>query len=141
MAATEGSPAFTSVDPGACWGLDDASTERVDCSFLLPADWRLGSLVVKFYITNLTADAGDVEWAARYDLVADGDTPSASQSTLTSTAPAQNVVDVITVATITGAVKGNLLFLSAGRLGGDGDDDKAGDAGLFGVEVEYTADF
>jgi hypothetical protein len=146
-AGVQGTPAYATVGGNgryAAWALDAASSEYVVLSVVIPEDFSSGNFTVKLYWTNLGAGAGNVVWNVIMKTLVDttdlDSTTSETNANSTIAAPAQNILKVSTHGIAVAGAAGGLFRLLVGRVGADGADTLANDAGLVAVEVEYTAD-
>lgn len=130
-----GSPGISATGGWPAWFLDASATETVHENLRLPQHWS--TFDVEYWYTNAGAGAGNVKIGINHRFVGDGEALGAGVNTasVTSTAPAQNVMEVATVASGIAATTGKLLNLRVFRLGGDAADTLANDIGLLGVRL------
>ena len=138
--AATGSPSLTASAGGSRypgWLLDAAITEQVNHGRgPMPSWWA--TFDVKIYWTNAGAGAGDVRWrvvgGANADAVSLA-TADATDTSLTVTAPAQDVLKVTTLAAGLTAYTNRLYNLRVLRTGAHAEDTLGNDCALLGVEL------
>lgn len=139
MHESGGAPSRSSVSNVApAWAMDSASLERVSGILFVPDGWT--SANVTLYWTNLGVGAGDVRWRLDYNLATDGDTIGLTSAAAgTQTAPAQNVVETVSLAAGLAVTAGEMLSLGVLRFATDAADTLPNDAGIIGLLVEKAA--
>ena len=137
------------------WAFDSAQTEEILCEAYLPIDfqYRQPKVTPVLWHTNLGAGSGDVVWQVTVQAVNEvtgninGDLNATGGETVipsTIAAPVRGVLNrtvlsgTITVSQI--ANSRSLIRIGVARLGADVSDTLGNDAGLYGVELTYTAD-
>jgi len=151
---TGGSAVYTEYEYGtndvmiAHMAFDKDSTERADAIVVMPEDWDLGTVQVKFYwIPGSGASAMEqVRWSVSGIAVGNDDVIDATYGS------ALAVTDTVTAGTtgdlhITGPVGPitiggtpeleDLINFRVSRIHDHGDDDMAGDAWLVGILIQY----
>jgi hypothetical protein len=151
---TGGSAAYAEYEYGtndvmvAHMAFDKDATERSDAILVMPEDWDLGTIQVKFYwIPGAGASAGEkVRWsvasvAVGNDDAVDGTYSSALAVTDTVTAGATgdlHVTGPVGPITIAGTPKNeDLINLRVSRIHDHADDTMAGDAWLIGILIQH----
>ena len=152
-----GSPAITVSGSNTryrAWAFDAASTEEILCEAFLPQDLMINTratlnITPAFWVVNLGAGVGNVVWQVTLlDLWGAGDLNSTTETVISESqgAPAQDNVSRREFSTdLALTVSGNgttkpIIRIGLARLGGDGADTLANDAGIVGFEFTYTAD-
>lgn len=134
---TGGSAAFAVV--AARWGgfaYDATTTETAGAHTEVPGSWA--TMHVDLYWTNMGAGAGNVLWSMQLDRAADGENLAVTGgggtlSPAAIAAPAQDILKVSRMATSQAVVPAKFLNTRVSRIGGDGTDTLANDAGVLGV--------
>ena len=125
-----------------------ATEERAQFKMVMPEEWNLGTVKVKFYWSSATGStAGDtVEWGIKAGALSDSDAIDAALGTaqvITDTLLANNGGDVqLTSATPALTVGGtpalgDIIVFEVYR-NTDGTDDMAEDGWLLGIAIQYT---
>ncbi len=127
----------------AAWACDAAADEGVAADDLVTLSYDIGVLTARVHWANLGAGAGDVVWRVRAlgigtgvtDLNTTAGEVSASD---TVTAAAQNILTIsLSTLVFTPSLVNYLLRFTVERLGTDGSDSLANDAGFVGLELRY----
>lgn len=144
LAAASGTPTQTNVGsatrPIPGWLLDAAAAESVHTSFDIPDSWA--TVDVDVWWINAGAGAGDVVWRLDWHKFAAGDSAQAvdtSTSLTTSTAGAQNIIVVTTIASGIAFESTKLNRVEVVRLATDAADTLANDAGFLGVMLRKAS--
>lgn len=137
------------------WAFDAASTEEILFEVILPKDLVASlrntvAITPAFWVTNLGAGTGGVVWQVTLkDYWGSGDLNATGGETIISEAqgvPIQNEVSRRAFATdfnltvSNGGTPPPYIRIGLARLGADGADTLANDAGVVGFEFTYTAD-
>ena len=127
----------------AAWAMDAAADEGVAADALVTLSYDIGVLTARLHWANLGAGAGDVVWRVRAlglgSVVTDLNTTAGeATATDTFTAGTQNI-QVISLSTLvfTPSLVEYLLRFTVERLGTNGSDNLANDAGFVGLELRY----
>ncbi len=117
---------------------DAAGTEIAAAWIMVPKGWSSADATVVW--VNAGAGAGDVVWIVQGLPVTVGETTNAIDSAgggaTADTAGAQDViVETDTAGSLSSLVEGDWLSVRVTRLGGDGSDTLANDAGVIGVKL------
>lgn len=127
LLSSAGSPTLSATGGGSrfpVWLLDAAATEQVTAEYLVPDWWT--HYDIDLYYTNVGAGSGGVVFEAYRSAVIDGGNLTSGDvltHQATNTAPAQNVVKVVTLnaspLTNTSTAVQHLRFARSGAAGGD----------------------
>lgn len=138
--AIQGSPALTAhaTTRRVAWAFDAASDESIQTNFRVPEGWDQIKVTVLW--TNLGAGSGDVRWSVQGKGFAVGDSLDVADNAVnvTDTAPAQNVLADFEAggSNALPVTAGGMYSLRVKRVGTDGADTLANDAGVTNVFIE-----
>lgn len=127
------------------WAMDSAASEGIMFQVAPLADYAGGAVSVDLHWTNLGAGAGNCVIRAVINPTASGGDYNAVGSIVLGTshtvaAPAQGIRQVSPLTITFTPTAGNSFSLILQRLGADGNDTLANDAGFVAVTLSYTAD-
>lgn len=114
---------------------DDTTRQEIEIRDVVPVDKDAGDVTVKMRLSMTTADAGTIDIAT--EVATNGGAFGAPQSDVIDPNNASDVVEVITLRTISGLSANDDLILKIARDAGSGGDTHTGDMRLFDVIVEY----
>lgn len=124
--------------------LPDAATAGGAWAFLVPSDWTSGDLDVEIFFTGATTTSGSVRWNLKYKEVNEGESLVAAGTSFPQTSQAPTTADLLVIepaisTALTPSAAGELVMITAERLGSDGADNYAAVAHLIGLRISYTA--
>lgn len=128
-------PQFVTSNNMTRIAFDAATTESVRATFTVPSAWA--SFVVDLYWVNEGAGAGNVRWNTNIKVLTSGNliTEAVTSAVANVTAPAQNTVQLRTAHQTVTTEADAVYALQVDRVGGDGGDTLANDAGLIAVRI------
>lgn len=133
----EPTPPLNTVNSFDVVVFDSTTRQEISIRDVVPADKEPGDVTLKARISMTTANVGLVDVAV--ELASNGGTFSAPSTTSVDPNDGVDVVEVVTLGTISGLAAGDDIIIKIARDAAAGSDTHTGDMRLFDVIVEYPS--